>query len=132
MVDRVTNGFGRDARLRRPADARTRSTAVAEFIVHVGRRRGRERPPVILALHAAGEIDPWTAWALDPLVPIGAAAVALLYAGGVAAAARAGAGPDLANGRRAAAFAAGLVVIVLRARLPAATTSARSTCCRRT
>lgn len=65
---------------------------------------------MILALHAAGEIDPWTAWALDPLVPIGAAAVGLLYMGGWLRL-RARGRPDLANGWRAVAFAAGLVVI---------------------
>jgi cytochrome c oxidase assembly factor CtaG len=65
---------------------------------------------VNLALHAAGELDPWSAWALDPLVPVGLAAVGLLYLAGWLRL-RGRARPDLANGWRAAAFAAGLLVI---------------------
>lgn len=66
---------------------------------------------MILALHAVGELDPWTAWALDPLVVVGLAAAALMYAAGWLRLRRRR--PDLANGWRAAAFAAGLLVVAL-------------------
>jgi putative membrane protein len=71
---------------------------------------------VILALHAVGELDPWTAWAVDPLVVLGLAAAALMYAAGwVRLRARR---PDLANGWRAVSFAAGLLVLGLALQSP--------------
>jgi putative membrane protein len=65
-----------------------------------------------LALHAAGEQGPGTAWGVDPWVLLGICAAALLYAAGWRRLRRRGR-PDLASVPRAACFGAGLAVIGL-------------------
>jgi cytochrome c oxidase assembly factor CtaG len=67
---------------------------------------------VILALHAAGEQEPWTAWGADPWVMAGIAAAALLYAAGWRRLRRRGRA-DLASVPRAVLFGAGLAVLGL-------------------
>ena len=67
---------------------------------------------MILAAHVGEGGDPWTVWGPSPLVLVGIAAVALLYAAGWLRL-RGRGRPDLASLPRAAAFAAGLAVIGL-------------------